>query len=385
VPRRVGSTDRVRPKTLAARLVCKLAPLLDRSRGLDQTTSVPIRPTAYSTRGRRHSLGTVLSVAVLALAGGASIGPAGFVDVLGKADRSWQIHAGPAWTPLFDVTLVGLDSTPVHCRDGILLQPQCRARDLAPPNLVVVPAFDDENLLNSLTDNLDWVPWLKTWHAQGARIASSCIGAFLLAEAGLLDGRPATTHWMFADTLRSRYPPVKVTGDRLIVDAGDVITCGGATTFLSLVIYLVERFGGHERAALARKVLLIDGGRTSQLPYLAFTPVREHGDELVQRVQDHIDGHLDAPIQADVLARQFGVSPRTLARRFQTATHASVSSYIQQSRILLAKKLLETTDKPIEQIRAATGYLDPAAFRRAFRQAAGISPRQYRNIYATPG
>lgn len=324
----------------------------------------------------------MLSVAVLALAGGPSIGPAGFMDVLGKADRSWQLHAGKAWTPLFDVTLVGLDGEPVRCRDGILLQPHRPAADLAPPNLVVVPAFDDENLLNSLADNLDWVPWLKTWHTQGARIASSCIGAFLLAEAALLDGRPATTHWMFADTLRSRYPAVTVSSDRLIVDAGDVITCGGATTFLSLVIYLVERFGGHERAALARKVLLIDGGRTSQLPYLAATPIRDHSDELVLRVQDYIDTHLDMPIRSDALAGRFGVSPRTLARRFQAAAHASVNGYVQQSRILLAKKLLETSEMSIEQIRSAAGYLDPAAFRRAFRQAAGVSPRQYRNTYA---
>jgi transcriptional regulator GlxA family with amidase domain len=326
----------------------------------------------------------MLSVAVLALAGGASIGPAGFMDVLAKADRSWRLHAGETWSQLFDITLVGLRSTPVRCRDGILLQPHRRASDMPPPNLVVVPAFDDENLVDSLGDNRDWVPWLKTWHDQGARVAASCIGAFLLAEAGLLDGRPATTHWMFADVLRSRYPNIKVTSDRLIVDAGDVITCGGATTFLSLVIYIVERFGGHDRAALARKVLLIDGGRTSQLPYLAFTPIREHGDELVLRVQDYIDSHLDTPIRSDALARMFGVSARTLARRFHNATRASVNSYVQQARILLAKKLLETTDKPIEQVRAATGYLDPAAFRRAFRQAAGISPRQYRTTYATP-
>jgi transcriptional regulator GlxA family with amidase domain len=325
----------------------------------------------------------MLSVAVLALAGGASIGPAGLMDALGKADRSWQLHAGPAWTALFDITLVGLDSKPVRCRDGVMLQPHRRARDLAPPNLVVVPAFDDENLLDSLADNQDWVPWLKTWHAQGARLAASCVGAFLLAEAGLLDGRPATTHWLFADTLRSRYPSIKVTSDRLIVDAGDVITAGGATTFLSLVVHLVERFGGHERAALARKVLLIDGGRTSQLPYLAFTPARDHDDDLVRRAQDYIDAHLDAPIRSDALAREFGVSPRTLARRFLASTHAGVNSYVQQARMLLAKKLLETTHDPIDQIRTATGYLDPAAFRRAFRQAAGMSPRQYRNTFST--
>jgi len=324
----------------------------------------------------------VLSVAVLALAGGASIGPAGFMDTLRKADRSWQLAADGAWGPLFDITLVGLNFTPVCCRDGISLRPHRRARDLSPPDLVVVPAFDDENLLDSLADNRDWVPWLKTWHAHGARMASSCVGAFLLAEAGVLDGRPATTHWMFADTFRSLYPSVNLTSDRLIVDAGDVITCGGATTFLSLVIYLVERFGGHERAALARKVLLIDGGRASQLPYLAFTLIRDHPDEFIKRVQDYIDSHLGSPIRSEALADTFGVSTRTMARRFRAATHARMNDYIRQARILHAKKLLETTDLPIDEIRAATGYLDPAAFRRAFRQAAGVSPRRYRMIYA---
>jgi transcriptional regulator GlxA family with amidase domain len=323
----------------------------------------------------------VLSVAVLALAGGASIGPAGFMDVLAKADRSWRLHAGAEWTPLFDIALVGLDEQPVLCRDGVLLQPHRGAAQIPTPDLVIVPAFDDEDLLVSLAVSQAWVPWLKTWHAAGAHVASSCIGAFLLADAGLLNGRPATTHWMFADTLAARYPQAKVTSDQLIVDAGDVITCGGATTFLALIIYLVERFGGHERAALASKVLLIDGGRTSQLPYFATTPNRPHGDDLVARVQDHIDTHLDGPFRADALAREFGVSPRTLARRFHSATAASVQTYVQQARIHLAKRLLETTTDPIDKIRAATGYLDPASFRRVFRQAVGIPPRQYRDIY----
>lgn len=322
-----------------------------------------------------------MSVAVLALAGGASIGPAGFMDALNKADRSWRLQAGAGWTPLFHVTLVGLDDGPVPCRDGVLLQPHETAGRLATPDLVVVPAFDDEDLSASLAENRAWVPWLQSWHAQGARIASSCIGAFLLAEAGLLAGRPVTTHWMFADTMRRQYRDINVTSDQLIVDAGDVITCGGATAFLALVIYLVERFGGHERAALASKVLLIDGSRTSQLPYLAMAPSRDHDDDLIRRVQDHIDGHLDTPYKVEQLAGQFGMSPRTLTRRFRAATGATLHAYIQQARAHNAKRLLETTTEPIDRIRAANGYLDPASFRRAFHRAAGVSPRQYREIY----
>lgn len=303
------------------------------------------------------------------------------MDALNKADRSWRLRAGAAWTPLFAVTLVGLDDQPVPCRDGVLLRPHRTTADLPAPDLVVVPAFDDEDLNASLAENRVWVPWLKSWHAGGARIASSCIGAFLLADAGLLNGRAMTTHWMFADTIRRQYPDVHVTSDQLIVDTGDIITCGGATAFLALVIYLVERFGGHERAALASKVLLIDGGRTSQLPFLAMTPHRDHDDELIRRVQDHIDTHLDAPFKTELIARAFGISQRTLTRRFRAATGASVHGYLQQARVHHAKRLLETTTEPIEQIRAATGYLDPASFRRAFQRAAGVSPRQYRDTF----
>jgi transcriptional regulator GlxA family with amidase domain len=322
-----------------------------------------------------------MTVAVLALTGGASIGPAGFMDALNKADRSWRLEAHADWTPLFDVTLVGLDDRPVPCRDGVLLRPHRTAVDLPTPGLVIVPAFDDEDLSSSLAENRAWVPWLKSWHANGARIASSCIGAFLLADAGLLDGRSVTTHWMFADTMRRQYPNIHVTSDRLLVDAGDVITCGGATAFLVLVIYLVERFGGHERAALASKVLLVDGSRTSQLPYLAMTPLRDHDDDLIRRVQDHVDTHLDTPYKVEQLAREFGISPRTLTRRFRGATGATLHAYIEQARAHNAKRLLETTTEPIDHIRAAMGYLDPASFRRAFHRVAGVSPRQYREIY----
>ena len=112
------------------------------------------------------------------------------------------------------------------------------------------------------------------------------------------------------------------------------------------------------------------------------TKVKDLTDEEVTKLRNYIDSNLGVPIRSDDLARTFGVSPRTLDRRFQAATHATVNAYLQQARILLAKRLLETTDDPIEQIRAAIGYLDPASFRRAFRQAAGMSPRQYRSTFA---
>ena len=138
----------------------------------------------------------MVSVVITALSGTASIGTAGLLDALNKADLSQALltgQAGDRATRVFDVRLAGLDSGAVSCRDGISLHPSVAAADIAAPDLVVVPGLDDD-LAPSFAQNRGWVPWLTKWHAAGARIAGSCTGAFLVADAGLLDGRPATTH-----------------------------------------------------------------------------------------------------------------------------------------------------------------------------------------------
>ena len=319
----------------------------------------------------------MISTVVVTPTGAASIGTAGLLDSLIKADRAWRLQAGPSWTPLFDVTLVGLDTDPVACKDGVFLRPP-RTVDAVRPDLVIVPALDDVDHEASFAANQPWVPWIQKWHQGGARIASSCTGAFLVAATGLLDGRRATTHWLFADLFREWFPEVQLTEDQLIVDDGDAISSGGATAFLTLVLYLVERYGGHARAALAAKVLLVDGHRTSQLPFIGFSATRNHGDPLVRDIQDHIESHLDDRLETDELANRFALSARSLSRRFGAATGRTCQSYIRHARIQHAKVLLETTVEPIGGIRDQVGYTDPAAFRRAFRQEVGITPTDYR-------
>src|SRR5215472_15743559 len=230
----------------------------------------------------------MLQVAIPALAGTPSLGTAGLRDALNKADWSWTLQAGTGSARLFDVRMVGLNLQPVACRDGVRLQPTVTAADMPAPDLMVVPGLDDD-LASSFDLNRRWVPWIKQWHQAGAKIASSCTGAFLVADAGVLQGRAATTHWLYASELRRRYPDIDVRIDQMIIDHGDVLTSGSATAFLNLVLHLLERFGGHDRANLAAKVLLVDGHRASQRPYIAFGRERSHGDMIVHRVQEHID------------------------------------------------------------------------------------------------
>ena len=322
----------------------------------------------------------VLALALPALAGTASIGTSGLMDALNKADKSWTLAAGADSDRLFDVRLVGLNHRPVSCRDGVTLHPTAVAGDMSTPDLVVVPGLDDD-LAASFTLNRRWVAWIERWHQQGAKIVSSCTGAFLVADSGVLKGRSATTHWLFADELKRRYPNIDVRVDRMIIDHGDVITSGGATSFLNLVLYLVERFGGHERANVASQVLLIDGHRPSQLPYIAALPARFHDDMVVHEIQQHIDRHVDQPLRINKLAAQFGLSSRTLSRRFASATGHGPQAYLRYVRVQHAKRLLETATEPVDDIRRQVGYHDPAAFRRAFKQTTGLSPTEYRSAY----
>jgi transcriptional regulator GlxA family with amidase domain len=279
---------------------------------------------------------------------------------------------------LFDVQLTGLTREPVLLQNGVQLLPAVAVDQAPPPDVVVVPGLDDEpGPLPLLALNRPWGAWIAKWYRAGAQIATSCTGAFLLADAGILDDKPVTTHWRLAAELQQRYPNVDVRADQIIIDTGDIISSGGATAFLDLVLYLVERFGGQDRATLAAHALLIDA-RVSQLPYLSPIRERAHDDVIVREVQEHIDAHLDEPIQIAVLAEQFGVSERTLTRRFTAATGLGPQAYLQLVRVNLAQRLLETTSDPVESVRRAAGYRDTAAFRRVFKQITGLSPSQYR-------
>jgi len=325
-----------------------------------------------------------VSVAVVGIGGCASINVAGLLDALRKADRAQQTVLGSNTCPVFESFLVGLNRDPVTFLDDVLVQPAVSAPEISAPDVVAVPGLDDE-IGASLERNKDWVRWLAEWFDAGSRVATSCTGAFLAAEAGLLDGRRATTHWIAATEFHRRYPRVDLAVDQMIVDTGDVITSGGATTFLNLVIYLMERFGGHDRAVAAAKVMLVDGDRGSQLPYMAFGSARAHQDGTVHAAQEYIEAHLGGRLTADDVARHVGVSARTLTRRFQAATGHPPTDFQTEARMFAARRLLETTTMTITEIRRTVGYHDAPAFGRAFKRACGLSPSDYRRRYGPPG
>ena len=318
-----------------------------------------------------------MRVYVTPIAAAASLNTASVLDSLAKADLAWRVLGDPQAPPIFDVTAVGLGRRPVAFTAGMRVSPSIQASDAPTPDLVVVPGLDDD-VAPSLERNAGWVPWLARWGHDGAIVASACTGAFLVAEAGLLDGRAATTHWVAAEQFRARYPAVELAVDRIVVDTGPVITSGGATTAFNLVLYLTSRFGSAERARAATKIMLLDAARDSQLPFVDSGMRRSHGDTIVHDAQELVqDGGGSWPTVVD-LAEQLGVSPRTLARRFVATTGVSPKTYIDEVRIEVAKRALEQTTQSIEQVRHISGFMDPTSFRRAFRRHVGIAPSEYR-------
>ncbi len=321
--------------------------------------------------------GGMRTVAVCAPEAVASIGTTGLRDVLVKADRSWAVHSPEAYEPLFDVALVGLGDGPVSCEGGVSIA-ATRVGDIPRPAIAVVPGLDDD-LVPSFERNRGWAPWLRTWHEAGTIVAASCTGAFLVAEAGILEGRPATTHWYAAAEFERRYPAVDLQPARMLIDAGDVITSGGATTFLNLALHLTERFGGRERAAFAAKVLLIDGEREMQLPYMAAVGRRAHEDALVHKIQDDIHygatGDLSVTTLAAPRRQRANAQPALPSRHRPATTGLSARSATREgARAAGVRRHADRAGLRPGRLRRSRGL--PACLRRGYRPPSRPLSRQ---------
>lgn len=280
----------------------------------------------------------------------------------------------------FDVSLASPDGLPVNASGGVQLLPTNSLADAPPAELIIVPGFLFRilELLPSLTELL---PWLRQRHAGGSTVATLCTGAFVAAEAGLLDDRLATTHWYYAAAFRERYPLVNLQEHQTVTDDRGILCSGGATASNDLLLYLLTRFAGKALARDFAKKLLIDSSRTDQSPYMVTTFNRQHEDDAIHGVQDWLHEHYREAVHVQALADQFGISLRHFIRRFKLATRQSPSQYLQNLRLEDAKLRLESSKMSFEQITYQVGYEDPNSFRRLFRDRVGVSPMDYRRKF----
>jgi transcriptional regulator GlxA family with amidase domain len=329
---------------------------------------------------RRAAL-RVLRIHVLALRDSTALVPIGLMDMLRKAGEVARMIPSARPRPILDTKLVACGPGPIVAgAGGLRVHCDATIRSVRRTDVVLVPALDPD-VVEHLALNGEAVAWVRRMHEGGADVASACTGAFLLGEAGLLDGRAATTHWAFQDLLRSRYPRVRLRPEAIVVDEGRVCTAGGATSFLNLALYLVERWLGPEVARASSKMFLVDLNKSPQTAYAILAGQKTHGDAAILRMQDAIESNFTRTLSVDELSKQAAMSRRTFVRRFTRATGSSPRDYLQRVKVEAAKRALETGDRSVSAIAGEIGYTDPVAFRKLFVRLTGLAPADYRRRY----
>lgn len=281
--------------------------------------------------------------------------------------------------PMFDIHLIGL-SEEIKLNNG-LYSIRCEKFDkVKSTDLIIIPAMHGD-LNKAILNNIDFIKWILEHRNKGSEVASLCLGAFLLAHTGLLNGKSCATHWLAANEFQSMFPDVNLAVDKIITDEQGIYSSGGAYSSLNLVLYLIEKYAGREVAVLCAKVFQIDIDRGSQSPFTIFKGQKEHKDESIQKAQQYIESNFQNKISVDELASIVALSRRNLERRFKKATSNTVVEYIQRVKIEAAKLSLESSHENVNEVMYNVGYNDPKAFRMTFKRITGLSPMQYKNKY----
>jgi transcriptional regulator GlxA family with amidase domain len=248
-------------------------------------------------------------------------------------------------------------------------------------DLVMVPAMHFDCIMETLERETEMIKWIQRQYEKGADIASMCLGAFVSASTGLLNGKKATTHWMGATPFRQLFPKVKLEDDKVIIDEGRIYSSGGAFSFTSLIIYLIEKFCGRDMAFAAAKVFVIQVHDSSQHSFSIFDTQRNHEDYDIGKVQDYIEKNYEKSLTINGMSEQFNMSSRTFIRKFTATTGNTPLEYIQRVRVEAAKRLLEKGKLTVEQVCLETGYGDFGFFRNIFKRLTGLTPQEYKKKY----
>ncbi|HEX3386307.1 MAG TPA: DJ-1/PfpI family protein, partial [Mucilaginibacter sp.] len=230
------------------------------------------------------------------------------------AVNQFLINAGkPA---LFDVKLVGLTREVKLNAGTFSIHTDLLLDDMKKADLVVIPPLSGD-LRTAVERNKDFIPWIVDQYNKGAQVASLCLGAFLLAATGLLNGKKCSTHWLFANEFRHMYPEIDLVDEKVITEEKNVYSSGGANSYWNLLLHLVEKYVSREMAILASKFFVIDMGRNDQSPFIIFKGQKDHEDEVVKNAQDYIEQNFHNKISVDELSEKFNVVRRTFERRFK--------------------------------------------------------------------
>jgi transcriptional regulator GlxA family with amidase domain len=301
----------------------------------------------------------------------------GTYKIFTKANDYW-VQKGNQ--PVFNIQLAGVLEN-VEFYEGLFsVRPHTNIASLKKTDLVIIPSLN-HNYEASISANQILIDWVAKQYKNGAEIASICTGAFLLAAAGLLDGKSCSTHWSAAENFRRMFPKTNLKTDQLITDENGIYTNGGAFSFLNLIIYLVEKYYDRPTAIFCAKVFQIEMDRNSQSPFAIFAGQKQHDDEIVQQAQLYIEKNIEEKISIEQISSMYAVGRRNFDRRFIKATGNTPIEYAQRVKIESAKKALETSRKTINEVMYEVGYSDVKAFREVFRKITGMTPLDYKGKY----
>lgn len=310
----------------------------------------------------------------------------GIYDVLNSFKMLAGVESMPPKSP-FQVEIIGLKRGPVRLASGLSVDAHRGVGELTATDIVIVPSI--------VLSGPEWekgrypeiVGWLAAMHRRGASLCSACSGIFLLAETGLFDKVESTVHWGYAEAFRRSFPGVPIFPDRVLVTAGahqQLVSSGASMTWHDLVLYLIARHVGATSAQTVARFFALQWHHDGLAPYIVFEGPKSHGDAAVAAAQGWLKTHFSVARPVDEMIRGSGLAERTFKRRFKQATGYTPIEYVQRLRVEDAKRRLERTDAPVDDIGWKVGYEDAAFFRRLFKRTTGLTPGHYRRKFQIP-
>jgi transcriptional regulator GlxA family with amidase domain len=287
----------------------------------------------------------------------------------------------------FQVDIVGEAIGPLQLQCGVPISVQRSVDMVETSDIVIVPSVVLRSRVWQTGRYPRLVEWLNRVHQRGAVLCSACSGIFLIAETGLFDGKDATVHFDYAPEFSAIYPEVPVHPERVLVISGsrdELVTSGASTTWHDMTLYLIARFAGATTAQELARMFALQWHQDGLTPFMVFKGKSDHGDGEIQSAQEWLSKHFSVKNPVEEVIKRSKLSERTFKRRFVAATGITPIAYVQRLRIEDAKRRLERTDAPVDEISWKVGYEDGAFFRRLFRRTTGLAPGAYRKRFRIP-
>jgi transcriptional regulator GlxA family with amidase domain len=310
---------------------------------------------------------------------------AGLLDVL-NAPALIGI-GGPGAQPPFRTEVVGEKKGMMTLAGGVPFEVRRSIEAIDATDIVIVPSVvvKPEGWRKGRYPRV--LEWIRRMHERGAMLCSACSGIFLLAETGLFDGKDATVHFWYARAFQSLYPEVVIHPERVLVISGrreELVCSGASTTWHDLALYLTARHAGATVAQEVARMFALQWHQDGLAPYIVFEGRSDHGDGEILSAQKWLSRHFSVAHPVEEMIRRSRLAERTFKRRFSGATGLTPIAYVQRLRIEDAKRRLERTDAPVDEIGWRVGYEDPAFFRRLFKRTTGMAPGAYRKRFRIP-